>query len=322
MKVKVAIAKGNQYSATKSALELIKDEVIKVLKEKKPTKILLKPNLVKFANDWLPITRKETVKAVVDFLNPLGDFEFILGEGTPTMWGFNTEKVFDLTSYWELEKEYRNLKLIDLNKQPQVELYKAKMEDGEVLIKVPKMILDQKLFKVSICKLKNHNEFLNTLSIKNFVQGVNHADSKIYMHAGDGFCDEDDEKRRNWIAKTVHLMHYNFLVGARLLYPDLAVIDCIEATEGLGPNSGGTRVNLGVMVVSTDSLSADIVGTKLMGYKVENIPYLDILRDERKPEIKIVGENVEKVKRNFKKYPDYKWMLIDKRKVLALIGKK
>ncbi len=319
MKVKVAIAKGSQYSAAKNVLELIKNEVIRALKKKKSNKILLKPNLVKFDNDWLPITRKETVEAVADFFNSLGKFKLIVGEGTPTMWGFNTPKVFNLTTYRELEKDYSNLKLVDLNTQPQIGLYKVKTEGGETTIKVPKMILDPKLFRVSICKLKNHNEFLNTLSIKNFVQGVNHADSKIHMHAGEGFCEKDDEKRGRWVAKTVHLMHYNFLIGAQALYPDLAIIDCIEASEGDGPNTGGTKVNLGVMVASTDPLSADIVGTKLMGYNVEGIPFLDILRDKRKPEIEIVGERIEKIKKNFKKHPDYKWMLIDKNRVLDLI---
>ena len=55
--------------------------------------------------------------------------------------------------------------------------------------------------------------------------------------------------------------------------PGLNIADGIYAMEGNGP-SGGSRVDLGIVAVSTDAIAMDIVLCRVMGIEPANVPYL------------------------------------------------
>jgi uncharacterized protein (DUF362 family) len=69
------------------------------------------------------------------------------------------------------------------------------------------------------------------------------------------------------------VINLNLALLAPLVAPHLAVIDGFEAMEGNGPTDG-TIVPLGLALVSTDALAADVVGTTIMGFDPDNVGYL------------------------------------------------
>jgi len=317
----VAVARGDEYQSTSEAIKLIKDRIITQLRLKEVKRIFLKPNWLKFRADWLPITKLDTLRALIDFLGSLGDFSFIVGDATPTVFGWDGKTFLRQANYQILEKEYPKVKVVDLNDFPAKKKFKAKTLDGERWVRIYKPVLETD-FLVSVAKIKTHNTFANTLSLKNVAIGCAHEQDKALFHALGRPHDSREEKpdKQTWYEKVLPMVNYNFYQGSKAVYPDLAVIDGVIAMEGDGP-SDGTPVNLGITLASLDALSADIVATKMMGFSLNEIPYLDILNNERKPQIKIIGESLDQFNYQFKPDQDYPYHQTTKAAVLKLINR-
>ncbi len=317
LKNKVAIAKGDEYFSTRKALSLIKDEVLAKLQKKNAQEIFLKPNWVMFQDNWLPITKTQTVKAMIDFFNSLGKFRIVVGDASPTAFGWNTKMFLEQTDFLDLAKQYGNVRVIDLNDYPAEEKFQALTLDGEKPIRYFKPILESQ-FLVSVAKMKTHDTFANTLSLKNVASGCAHGEDKFYLHGLGKFPDE----RRNspdFEKQILTLAHYNFCQGSKAVYPDLAVIDGVVAMEGNGPVYG-TAVNLGITLVSVDALSADLVATQIMGINPQEIIYLEILKEELGGEFEVIGENEKEFTSKFKLSDHYqKSPRLSKKEVLSLI---
>ncbi|MFW6389737.1 MAG: DUF362 domain-containing protein, partial [Halanaerobiales bacterium] len=56
----------------------------------------------------------------------------------------------------------------------------------------------------------------------------------------------------------------------KVMKPDLHIVDCISCMEGMGPR-GGEMVNLNSIMAGKESATVDYVGSKIMGYEVEEI---------------------------------------------------
>lgn len=338
---KVAIAKGSEYKSTFKALTLIKDDIKSQIAQKRPKTILLKPNLVRFdPPNWLPITKLDTIRATVDFISRLGRFRFIVADSSPTIFGWNTKEVLDNANYWQLQKEYKNLKVLDLNKERFINKFSILTQSGLKKIKVSKPILEAD-YLISLAKLKTHDTFFNTLSIKNIIMGAIKGDQKIYMHGTPSFIKKKtgvfktlrqikyfllsrallkplaDFTNRRYLALQVPYLHANHLIAAKYLYPNLVIIDGVQAMEGQGPGMG-TPVPLGITIASIDALSADLTATRIMGIKVGDIPYLDILKTTRSPKFKTIGVNPKALRQKFSLHPNSSVFKIPKKKVLKL----
>ncbi len=84
---------------------------------------------------------------------------------------------------------------------------------------------------------------------------------------------------------------------AKLLHPDLSVIEGFEGMEGNGPN-WGTPVDHRVCVAGTDWLASDRVAIELMGIDFANVGYLNYCADAGMGEgdlakIEIIGEQIK-----------------------------
>jgi uncharacterized protein (DUF362 family) len=319
LKNKVAIAKGDEYSSTLKALSLIKDQVLVKLQKKKVREIFLKPNWVMFQDNWLAITKTQTVKAIIDYFNSLGKFKIMVGDASPTAFGWNTKTLLKQTDFVDLAKQYRNVRVIDLNDYPAEEKFQALTLDGEKPIRYFKPILESQ-FLVSVAKMKTHDTFANTLSLKNVASGCAHGEDKFYLH---GLGKFPDERRNNpdFKKQILALAHYNFYHGSKAVYPDLAVIDGVVAMEGNGPVHG-TVVNLGMTLAAIDALSADLVATKIMGINPQEVFYLEILKEERDLEFEIIGENEKEFLHKFKLSDNYQSRPpLTKKEVLNLINR-
>ncbi|OGD62950.1 hypothetical protein A2160_04260 [Candidatus Beckwithbacteria bacterium RBG_13_42_9] len=318
-KYKVAIAKGSEYQSTFKALNLIKDQVKEKLVAKKAKQIFLKANWVQFRQDWLPITKLDTLRALIAFFQTLGDFSITVGDATPTVFGWNGKTLLAQANYQVLENEYKGVRVVDLNDFPAKERFVVRTLDGKRPIRLYEPILDTD-FLVSVAKIKTHDVFANTLSLKNVAIGCAFWQDKIWFHTV-GLNDPREEKpdKESWYRQILPMMNYNFYAGAKASYPDLAILDGVVAMEGDGPGNG-TPVNLGVTLASIDALSADMVATKIMGFSLEEIPYLDILNDERQPQMEVVGEKIDQFNYHFKPEKNYQYHKTNKEAVLKLIN--
>ena len=123
---------------------------------------------------------------------------------------------------------------------------------------------------ISVPVMKTHMYAGVTLSIKN-MKGCLFQKDKTRLH------------RINQAPPDIHkgeCLDYGIAGLMKVCYPDYVVTDGVVAMEGFGP-SGGTPVELGVVLASRDALSADLTAIRLMGMAAEDVPHLNLVREQR-----------------------------------------
>ena len=123
---------------------------------------------------------------------------------------------------------------------------------------------------ISVPVMKTHMYAGVTLSIKN-MKGCLFQKDKTRLH------------RINQAPPDIHkgkCLDYGIADLMKVCYPDYVVTDGVVAMEGFGP-SGGTPVELGVVLASRDALSADLTAIRLMGMAAEDVPHLNLVREQR-----------------------------------------
>lgn len=240
------------------ALELVKREI---LREAHGKRLLLKPNMVNFDGAWggnaeLSSSHVEQLEIVIDWFRHLGFRDITVAESTPngmTLDGFET------LGYTELARRYPVV-LKDFN----TEGYREVNINGNAPdVRISRLILDDTYYRVSLAKLKTHNNVALTFSGKNIFMGSPVIDVKSFRKQGG----RSDKGRMHGL--TNQDLHDNlFLLAYNGVRPDLAVIDGFEGMEGEGP-IWGTGVASRVAVVSTDWLACDRVCCELVGVETE-----------------------------------------------------
>lgn len=141
-------------------------------------------------------------------------------------------------------------------------------------IMVPRLKMSNLPFEVdrviSVPVMKTHMYAGVTLSIKN-MKGCLFQKDKTRLH------------RINQAPPDIHkgkCLDYGIVDLTKVCYPDYVVTDGVVAMEGFGP-SGGTPVELGVVLASDDALSADLAAIQLMGMAVDDVPHLNLVRENR-----------------------------------------
>jgi uncharacterized protein (DUF362 family) len=134
---------------------------------------------------------------------------------------------------------------------------------------------------ISVPKLKLHRLATVTLGIKNMMGALA---SKGGMHNGK--------------------LNENIADLASALKPSLTVIDGIIAGEG--HETSGNPVEMNLVIAGTDPVAVDAVGAAVMGISPANVKHL-VLAEKKGlgtchlEKIEVIGEPIEKVKRNFRK---------------------
>ncbi|MBC7131135.1 DUF362 domain-containing protein [Candidatus Bathyarchaeota archaeon] len=270
----VAIVKNPEpITATTQALELIKKDLTPILTTSKP--ILIKPNYINDKHPSTGITTDSRVlEGIVKFLKENGANNITIGEGagfTDTHHAFKTAGVDKIAQKW-------NIKLIDLNKDENVEIYPPNPLALKK-VKVAKTATESTI--VSVPKLKLHRLATVTLGLKNMMGALAH---KGRMHNG-------------------HL-HENIADLASALKPSLTVIDGIIAGEG--HETSGNPVEMNLVIAGTDPVATDAVGAAIMGIQPAQVKHLILAQKKglgtcNLNEIEIVGEKIENVKRKFRR---------------------
>ena len=269
---KVAIVKGtNPVETTKNALNKIKSDINNVLSGKKP--ILIKPNYINSMHPSTGITTdSRVVEGIVQFLKENKIKEIFIGEGSG--WG-NTFQAFKVAGI-NLVAERWNVKLIDLN------------QDKFITVDIPNPLSLKKVTIAKTClestiisvpKLKLHRIATVTLSLKNMMGALANKGS---MHRG-------------YLSKKIVDL-------ASVLKPSISVIDGIIAGEG--HETSGNPVEMNLVIAGTDPVAVDAVGASVMGIQPTNVKHIILaekkgLGTSKLEEITVLGETLEKVKRNF-----------------------
>jgi uncharacterized protein (DUF362 family) len=266
----VKIVKAEKYDV-KRLKPLIRDAIEESglnLQGKKTA--ILKPNIVIPAKPKSAIiTHPAVVEAVVGVLKEKGFEDIVIGEGAGV--GADESMIFDISEYKKLEKA--GVRLVNLNKAERVGI---KWKYGT--LKIPEIVAETDLY-VNIPKMKTHGQTTVTLAMKNQKGLLLNADKKRFHLLG---------------------LHEPIAELAKVMKPDLIVVDAVEAMEGEGPLRGKKK-KVGVLVIGTNLLEVDMACCEIMGIEYEKVKHIKEGLEQNigpeKPEI--TGINPEEVKTSF-----------------------
>jgi uncharacterized protein (DUF362 family) len=285
------------------ALKMIEPQIRQAIARKK--RVIVKPNLVA-VNNQLAATHVECLEGILEFLKPIVKDEILIGESPA---GAQATEGFDNYKYHQLSKRY-NVKLLDFDEMPIETREVADHRYQPQTVRFVKLMLDPDTYVISAAVPKTHDRAICTLSLKNIVVGAAVKDKgfrwggnkalstdKIFLHGG----------------PENQAIHYNLFTMARVLRPDLSVLDGYQGMEGNGP-VGGTPVDHKIAFASTDFVAADRVGVELMGLNIDHVGYmtscgrvglgqLDLQR------IEVLGEKIADHKRNYKTHSSFEKQL-------------
>jgi uncharacterized protein (DUF362 family)/NAD-dependent dihydropyrimidine dehydrogenase PreA subunit len=235
-------------------------------------KVAIKTNALKASDPdrEAMATHYKLVKAVVKKVETFGPSQIVVGDSVGTESYGNSEYVFRISRQKEAAGPYyrnlnRRMTVVEMQEpfRRKIALLRDVME-ADVYISVPKM--------------KTHGLTMISGAMKNNY-GLLAGAQKSWFHYYSG-----DPKR---FARVVVELF-------RMRPPDLVIMDGILAMEGYGPASPETRwVNK--ILAATDAVALDTVETKMVGFTVDDVPYLKIARELGLGEtdlnaIEVVGE--------------------------------
>ncbi len=246
-------------------------------------RVFIKPNIVFWTRactfpKWGVITTSRVVEDMVILLKEHGIEDITIGEGivadprdkaTP-------DHAFEYLGY-KLLKERYGVKYINIMERP---FKKVDLGDG-ITLKYNKDILESD-FVVDLPVMKSHNQTVVSLGIKN-LKGTIDIPSRKKCHSADPAKDLDFHVARI----------------ADPMPPILTVIDGIYSLER-GPGFDGRMRRSNLLVGSNDILSADLVGSKLLGHEPADVGHLyHAAKSKGRPldlsDIEVVGEKIEEV---------------------------
>jgi uncharacterized protein (DUF362 family) len=144
-------------------------------------------------------------------------------------------------------------------------------------VRISKTAFDSAI--ISVPKLKLHRITGVTLSLKNMM-GVVQPKGQMHFHLNEKIADL-----------------------ASIVKPKLTVVDGIIGGEG--HERAGKPVPMNLVIAGLDPIAVDTVGTTVMGINVDNIKHIKLAAKKELgicnlEQIRIIGDPLEKVKRDFK----------------------
>ncbi len=283
--MQVAVTKCENYTydkvkkAIEKSLELIEFK-------QKPKTILLKPNVLgAFKPEQHVCTHPTVVKAVCEIFS---NSTIIIGDSP----GIDKYKAFEVSEIKKVADEV-GAKLVLFDKTKLINLKLTNKFVPSVF--VPKILFDVDLV-INLPKLKTHALTQMTCAIKN-IFGCVPGGKKQQLHS--------------LIPKIPDFGKFITEIYMRIK-PGLTILDGIIGMEGNGPSNGHPK-KTGIIAVSTDGPSLDIVAAQIIGFEPNRIP---MLKAFTKTEVKWIGH---KIKTNYQ--PPIILPISFVGKILAIFGK-
>jgi uncharacterized protein (DUF362 family) len=246
--------------------------------------VFIKPNIVFWTKEvnfpkWGVITTSRVIEDMVILLKERGIDDITIGEGMVLGRAQDKETpahAFESLGYNKLKEKY-GVQSINTFERPFEEV---DFGDG-VVLNMNEDILHSD-FVVNVPAMKAHNQTVVSLGIKN-LKGMIDVKSRKKCH------NADPQKDLNfYIAKLADKMP-----------PMFTLLDGIYTLEK-GPAIDGRMKRSNILVGSTDFISADIVGARVLGYQPSEVPHLvNAANNHGRPydfsDVEIVGEKIEDV---------------------------
>ena len=248
----------------------------------KGAKVFIKPNIVYWNTatnfpKWGVITSSRVIEDVIILLKERGIDDISIGEGIVTEDVKDTETAADAFEKlgYNLLKERYGVKPINTfeHKFEKIDLgtgfnvnFNSDALAADVVIDIP--------------VLKTHSQAVVTLGFKNLKGLINYASRKKF-HSDDPVKD----------------LHHNIAQLPNKLKKVLTIIDGIYTLER-GPAIDGKAHRKNILIASSDILSADMVGAKLLGIEPTDVPHLvQAAKDRNRPmdlsDVEIIGERID-----------------------------
>lgn len=247
-------------------------------------KVFIKPNIAYWTRavpfpKWGVVTTSRVVEDMVVLLKERGVDEITIGEGRVTMDPKDRETsahAFETLGYSVLRKRY-GVKYINVLERP---FEKVDLGAGVILNFNTDILCSD--FVVNLPVLKTHAQAVVSLGIKN-LKGMIDINSRKKCHSAD----------------PVRNLNYMIARLANKLPPSFTLLDGIYTIER-GPAYDGRARRSNILVASSDVLSADMVGAKILGYDPSEIPHLvHAAQDRGRPldfsDVEVVGKKIEEV---------------------------
>ncbi len=246
-------------------------------------RVFIKPNIVYWTKacdfpKWGVITTSRVIEDLVVLLKEHGVEDITIGEGIVAD-PEDTETpahAFHSLGYQSLKERY-GVKCVNVMKRP---FKKVDLADN-ITLKFNEDVLASD-FLVNIPVLKTHNMTVVSLGLKN-LKGTIDIPSRKKCHSTDPKKD----------------LHYHIARLADPMPPSFTLIDGIYSLER-GPGFDGKVRRNNLLIASRDLLSADLVGTKVLGYEPEKVSHL--VKASAKAgrltdlsDVDIIGEKIEDV---------------------------
>ena len=244
--------------------------------------VFIKPNIVFWTRavpfpKWGVITTSRVVEEMVALLKDSGAGRIVIGEGIVTRDPKDAQTpahAFEQLGYDALARKY-GVEVVNLMSRP----FKRVDLGDDCDLRFSTEVLDADLV-VDLPVLKTHGQTVVSLGIKN-LKGTLDIPSRKKCHSPD-----PNRDLHFWVAKL-----------ADRLPPIFTLIDGIYTIER-GPAFDGRPHRRDILAASADVLSADLVGSALLGHPPEGVPHLVHAAASRgrpidRSDIEVVGEPVE-----------------------------
>lgn len=272
--VSIVRVRNSINEGVRKALDLIGDIPYPIHSE---TKVLIKPNIMRAEPSIIGTTTNiEVIRAVADIFQEKGA-KVIVGEASGNQ--YNTE---DIYSFLKIREQLRDFEVLDLD---QDNIIQVEIKDAKALKKIgiAETALKADLI-ISLPIMKTHNLSLVTGGMKNMM-GVLPQMEKWNMHLSG--------------------IHQAIVDLNRIVKPHLIVMDAIACMEGYGP-AMGYPVEMNLVLAGTDVVAVDTVAARIMKIDLNHVKHLVVAGNQGLgisdlAEIEIKGENLDDVKRNFRK---------------------
>ena len=214
------------------------------------------------------VTHYKVLEAVIEELEKLKPAQILVGDSVGTESYGNTDHVFQVSRLKEVAGAYyrnfsKNLRLVELEKP-----FKR-------TVAVLNDVLESDVY-ISVPKMKTHGLTMLSGAVKNNF-GLLAGAQKSWYHY---YCVKPE-------------IFAEILVEMfRLRPPDFVIMDGILAMEGYGPASPETRwVNR--ILASNDGVALDTVLAGMVGFNLDDVPYLRLARDLRLGETDLTAIEIE-----------------------------
>ena len=263
------------YRTKENTAEILKEAVRNAALHGKQ-KIFVKPNMSHPEYLLGVVTRPTLISEIVSVLRDEHE-EVIVGESN----GFNypCSGAFEKTGIGAAVRKAGGT-VINLSEDKVVKVkFQSKYSPVKELF-LPKTVLEADAV-VDMALMKTHEFAMYSGAIKNLF-GCVPSNRRIYLHP--------------YLSEVFYRLYTT-------LKPQLTVMDARVAIEGNGPTKGNP-VKMGLMLTSNCALATDVIASKIMGFNMEEIGYLNFIARKtnfQDEEITVQGLQVAEVARKFER---------------------